>query len=118
MVTPNPLQQLYKLDRSSPKFHNQLSDLLCGEEYRDSVLNLQSDDLALLVEYLDTVSFQIASVQSCSRRWCRSSPPFLFLQTTCSRNACTNSQIYVALGIFCRNRVRFRTRFWTLAFQP
>ena len=111
MVTFNLLQQLHELDRSSSQFHDQLSNLLRGEEYRNSVLNLQSDDLALLVEYLDTVSLQIALVQSYSRRRCRSSPQFPFLQATRSRNACTDSQIYAVFGRFYRNRVRFRTLF-------
>ena len=63
MVTFNLLQQLHDLDRSSPQFHDQLSNLLRGEEYRSS-LNLQGDDLAWLVEYLDTVGLRIALVKS------------------------------------------------------
>ena len=111
MVAFDPLQQLQDLDRSSPQFHDQLSDLLRGEEYRSSVLNLQGDDLAWLVEYLDSVSLQFILVRPCTQRRCRSSPPFLLLQATRSKNACMNSQIYVALGRFYQHRVRFQTLF-------
>jgi hypothetical protein len=56
MSLPNPLQQLHDLDRASPQFHEQLSSFLRGEEYQNAVPNLQGEDLAWLVEYLDSVS--------------------------------------------------------------
>ena len=62
MDRPNPLQQLYDLDRSSPQFHNQLRDLLRGEDYRNIVPNLGSSGFTWLVEYLDSVSLQITAV--------------------------------------------------------
>ncbi|KAF9644226.1 kinase-like protein [Thelephora ganbajun] len=52
---PNPsaLQQLHRLNRSSPNFDNQLSDVLYGKEYVQCVPTLQGNDLAWLVDYLD-----------------------------------------------------------------
>ena len=52
---PDPLQQLHNLDRASPHFYEQLSDFLRGDEYQNAVPNLQGEDLAWLVEYLDSV---------------------------------------------------------------
>ena len=49
------LQQFRRLDGSSSGFHDQLSDVLYGWEYRQCVPNLQGDDLVWLVEYLDKV---------------------------------------------------------------
>ena len=49
------LQQFRRLDRSSSGFHDQLSDILYGHEYRQCVPNLQGDDLIWLAEYLDKV---------------------------------------------------------------
>ena len=57
MSPPNypALQQLYHLDQSSIDFHNQLRNVLYGEEYTQCVPSLQSDDLVWLVDYLDKV---------------------------------------------------------------
>jgi len=57
MSLPGPLalQQLHHLDRSSPGFHDQLSNVLYGEEYKECVANLQDDDSVWLVNYLDMV---------------------------------------------------------------
>jgi len=49
------LQRLQSLDRSSLNFHDQLSNVLYGEEYERCMPNLQHDDLVWLVEYLDKV---------------------------------------------------------------
>jgi len=49
------LQRLQSLDRSSPDFHDQFSNVLYGEEYMRYMSNLQHDDLVWLVEYLDKV---------------------------------------------------------------
>jgi len=61
MPLPNPpaLQQLRRLDRSSSDFPDQLSNVLYGEEYQKSVPNLQGDDLAWLVHYLDKVCHHV-----------------------------------------------------------
>ena len=58
MVPRDPLQQLRDLDRTSPQFHPQLVDFLRGDEYREVVPSLRSDDLTWLVEYLDSVSLR------------------------------------------------------------
>jgi len=72
------LQQLNRLDRSSPDFHDQLSNALygeeykkcveeykkCGEEYKKCVPKLQGDDLVWLVEYLDKVRCRVALPRS------------------------------------------------------
>ena len=55
------LNQLHDLDKASPQFHKDLSNLLRSEEYRGAVPNLQGEYLAWLVEYLDGVSLQILS---------------------------------------------------------
>ena len=57
MSSPNStaLRQLDLLNRSSPDFHDQLSNVLHGKEYRQCVPNLQGDDLVWLVDYLDKV---------------------------------------------------------------
>ena len=55
MTSQNVLQQLRHLDRSSPGFHDQLSNVLYGEEYKQSVKSLQGNDLVWLVDYLDEV---------------------------------------------------------------
>jgi len=47
------LQRLQNLDRSSPEFHDQLSNVLYGEEYDRCVPNLQDNDTMWLVDYLD-----------------------------------------------------------------
>ena len=56
MIPHDPFQQLHDLDRSSPEFHEQLSNFFCGEAYRSVFSDLGGEDLAWLVEYLDSVS--------------------------------------------------------------
>ena len=46
---------LQSLVGSSPDFHDQLRNVLSGEEYQRSVSNLQRDDLVWLVNYLSKV---------------------------------------------------------------
>ena len=58
-LSQNFLQQLHHLDRSSSRFHDQLNDVLYGGEYRMYLPNLQDDDLAWLVDYLDEVRCRI-----------------------------------------------------------
>lgn len=55
VIRCNPLQQLHDLDKASPQFHQRLSDFIHGEEYRNLFSKLQSEDLASLSEYLDSV---------------------------------------------------------------
>jgi len=61
MNPPDILEQLHYLDKASPQFHKHLSNFLRSEEYRSTVPSLQGEDLAWLVEYLDSVSLQIVS---------------------------------------------------------
>ena len=61
MILHNLLQQLHDLDRTSPEFHKQLSNFLRGNEYQNAVPGLLSEDLAWLVEYLDSVSLRTIS---------------------------------------------------------
>jgi len=49
------LQQLNSLEKSSHDFHDQLHSVLYGNEYVQCVPNLQGDDLAWLVDYLNEV---------------------------------------------------------------
>ena len=53
--TYNPLKRLLRLDDSSPKFHDQLSNTLYGKEYQDWVKRIEGDDAVRLVDYLDGV---------------------------------------------------------------
>jgi len=55
MPPQNTLRQLGLLDGSSPEFHDQLTDILDGEEYARCVMDIQGGDLARLVDYLDEV---------------------------------------------------------------
>ena len=58
VISRNPLQRLHDLDKASPQFHQRLGDFLHGEEYQNLFSKLQSDDLASLAEYLDSVGPQ------------------------------------------------------------
>jgi len=54
------LQRVRSLDRSSPDFHDQLSKVLGGEEYKRSVPELRRDDSVWLINYLDKVRCPVA----------------------------------------------------------
>lgn len=60
MTSPDLLQQLRRLDRSSSRFHDQLSNVFYGEEYRRCVGDLQGDGLVWVVDYLDNVRCRVA----------------------------------------------------------
>ena len=49
------MQELRRLDTSSPIFQYQLSDFLDGEEYVRYASGLKGDDLVWLIDYLDEV---------------------------------------------------------------
>ena len=53
------LHQLDHLDRSLPNFQDQLSNVLYGQEYKQSMPNLEDDDFVWLVDYLSEVRRQI-----------------------------------------------------------
>ena len=56
MSPPNALKKLRNLDRASPRFYKHLSSFIRSKEYRSTVPSLQGEDVAWLVEYLDSVS--------------------------------------------------------------
>ena len=58
MSPPNVLEQLRGFDRTSPQFHKHFSNFFRSEGYRSAVASLQGEDLARLIEYLDSVSLQ------------------------------------------------------------
>ena len=58
MNQSNALEQLRGFDRASPQFHERLSSFLRSEGYQNTVPSLQGEDLAWLVDYLDSVSLQ------------------------------------------------------------
>ena len=64
MPSRNPLKQLCHLDRSSPDFHDQVSNILQGEEYNQWVPNIQGDDLVGIVNYLDKVRGHVSPSHS------------------------------------------------------
>ena len=64
MTSQHPLQQLHHLDRFSSDFHDQVSNALYGEEYKQCVPNLQGDDLVWLVDYLDKVRRRVSLLHS------------------------------------------------------
>ena len=53
---PSLLRKLHGLDKASPESCEQLINFLHGDEYQKILPELQSEDLAWLVEYLDNVS--------------------------------------------------------------
>ena len=56
MAPHNPyVQQLDVLDRSSPRFLDQLTTLLGGKECRNHIIGLSNQDAVWLVEYLEDV---------------------------------------------------------------
>ena len=59
MIPQNPLQQLRYLDKTSPQFHEHLSNFFRGNVYQDILPGIQNEGLAWLVEYLDSVRPQI-----------------------------------------------------------
>ena len=64
MPSRNPLNQLRGLDTSSSTFHDQVSNILYGEEYKRWMPNLQGDDLVGFVDYLDKVRHHVSLVCS------------------------------------------------------
>ena len=58
MLPSDPSRQLHDLDRTSPRFHKQLLDILHADEYQNVIPNLENEDVVWLVRYLDKVSHQ------------------------------------------------------------
>ena len=100
MTSQNLLQQLRDLDESSPEYHDQLSNMIYGEEYKRCVGGLQGDDLVELVDYLDKVRCRVALLRlylSQRRPSIFSIPP-----VPVPGNVYANSETYVAPGRYCR----------------
>jgi hypothetical protein len=64
VVSQTPLKPLDDLDKTSPQFHEQLSNFLSGTVYQNLVPSLQSEGLTWLVEYLDTVRLKITLLRA------------------------------------------------------
>ena len=60
MALPGILQQLDRLDKSSPQFPKEVAGLLYWERYEDCIPRLQLNEAAWLIEYLDNVCLYIA----------------------------------------------------------
>ena len=58
------LNQFSRLDRDSSTFHDQVSSILYGEEYKQWVQTVQGDDLVALVDHLDKVRFRVLFLSS------------------------------------------------------
>lgn len=54
-VDPPVLYQLRRLDKSSPHFHERLSNILRGNDYRAALHRSPRDEIEWLIEYLDTI---------------------------------------------------------------
>ena len=58
-LSPPALQQLHGIDRTVSGFPDELSNVLYGEEYQQSVPNIEGDDLVTLVDDLEGVSCRV-----------------------------------------------------------
>ena len=99
------LQQLHHLDRSSSGFHDQLSNLLYGEEYQQCAPNLRGDDLVWLVDYLDKVRRCVTFPHSPLNQ-CRLSMDSI-LPVPLSASVCVNLEADAALVEYSQHRTRF-----------
>lgn len=95
MPSYSPLNQLRGLDASSFAFHDQVSNILDGEEYKRWMPNLRGEDLAGLVNYLDKVRHRVSHRFAPRSGRCRLSilstppvPPF--------GSVCASSDVYAA----------------------
>ena len=96
MTSQNFLQQLHRLDRSSDEFHDKLSNILYGEEYKQSAPNLDTDCSAWLVDYLDNVRRSISPPRLCLPQ--RRFSIFSILPPPPSGNVYVNLEACVAPG--------------------
>ena len=106
MSSLNPLGQLRRLDGSSLEFHDQLSHVLYGEEYKKWVSSIDGDDLVWLVDYLDKVCCHVAVPDPCltqSRLSIVSTLP-----APVSGNVYANLEVYAAPTRYYRLRTCFR----------
>ena len=114
MILFGPLEQLRALDRTSPQFHEKLSDFFRGDEYRGVFPKLKSEDLEWLADYLDSVGFQTIFLRSTlsigtgSRQYSRTHKPRVpvILARTQEDSWCRES----ATEVVCTSRVPSWTR--------
>ena len=112
----NALGQLRRLDNSSPGFHDHLSHVLYGEEYKKWVPNLDGDDLVWLVDCLDKVRRHIViphpqpDLNRLSIAWT--------LQAPVSGNVYANSEAYAAPMRYYRHHTCFQALSRVLAAFP
>ena len=59
------LRRFKGFDKSSPRFPDQLIDLLSGEEYKSCIRRFQDEDAAWVIDYLDEVCVYCASSTLC-----------------------------------------------------
>jgi hypothetical protein len=64
MPQSNLLQQLHRLETSSPRFADQIATILGEPEYKASIQTLPDKDLIWLVEYLDNVCLWIVYIHT------------------------------------------------------
>ena len=66
MSTPNlnPLEQLLRLNTSSPEFNDQVNDILRGEEYKQWAERVAGAEVVELVDFLDGVRPRVSFFDS------------------------------------------------------
>jgi len=111
MSSRSPLRQLRRLDKSSSNFHDRVSNVLYGEEYKQWVQTIEGNDLVGLVDYLDTVrclaSFLLLPFPRSSHR------RLLIVSTLLvplSGSVFVNSDTYAATERHYRLRIHFRLK--------
>ena len=103
------IQHFSGLDRSSPRFPDQLTTLFSEKECRDHLSNLPETDAVWLIEYLDDVRTRHLHVNLAVSSRRRFSTLSLLLVLP-PRNAYAYLCGCVALGKYCQRR----TDFWAL----
>jgi len=111
MSSRSPLRQLRRLDKSSSKFHDRVSNVLYGEEYKQWVPTIEGNDLVELVDYLDTVRcvsslLPLPFPRSSHRRLSIVST----LPVPLSGSVFVNSDTYVATERYYHFRIHFRLK--------
>lgn len=90
----NPLDRLLRLKKSSSKFHDEISNILYGEEYKRWVADIGGGNVLRLVDFLDKVRYRASFFVSHSSH--RRLLTLSTLPVPVSGNACENSDAYVA----------------------
>ena len=106
-VSPDSLQRMHTLEKSSPQFPEHLAGILDEKEFKEFTESLQDERLAILVNELDNVRPYDLFL------------PFFYLQYSSSisltplvllfQDANANSGGYAVLVRYCQNHTQFRT---------